>query len=219
MLPRLVLASASPRRLELIRRFYPEDRIDVMVPEYDETPLMVGPASDGPAALVRRLARGKLDALEHQVHLPDLSLALAADTIVTIDGHILGKPGSPAQAAAMLRLLSGRTHAVMTGIAIRIADGSTILQKTVAETTEVTFGLLDETMIDWYLASGEPYDKAGAYGIQGLGAAFISRIDGSYYNVMGLPVHRLFATLSEMAAATGSAELRSFILPYAGRTL
>lgn len=217
--PLLVLASSSPRRLELVRRFYPEERIQVLVPEYDETPLMVGPVSDGPSALVRRLSKGKLDALVHQYRLPDLTLTLAADTIVTIDGHILGKPGTPGQAADMLRLLSGRTHEVMTGLAIRLQDGRQILQKTVAETTAVTFGLLDEAMIDWYIASGEPFDKAGAYGIQGLGAAFVSRIDGSYYNVMGLPVHRLFVTLAEMAHETGSDQLRSFMLPYAGRTL
>jgi len=217
--PLLVLASASPRRLELIRRFYPEERIRVIVPEYDEAPLMIGPASDGPAALVRRLARGKLDALVHQHRLPSVGMALAADTIVTIDGRMLGKPDGHDNAAAMLRLLSGRTHEVVTGMAIRLMDGDLILQKTVAETTEVTFGPLNEAMIEWYLASGEPFDKAGAYGIQGLGAAFISRIDGSYYNVMGLPVHRLFVTLAEMARDAGSSQLRSFILPFAGQTL
>ncbi|NLC84313.1 MAG: septum formation protein Maf [Ruminococcaceae bacterium] len=217
-MPRLVLASASPRRLELLERFYPPERITVIVPEYDEYPLMNNTKADTasePAALAGRLAAGKLAALLEQNELPTESLVIAADTIVTIDEKMLGKPETSREAAEMLRLLSNRTHKVVTGLAIQIRSGGSVKQRIDAETTEVTFGLLDEAMIEWYLASGEPYDKAGAYGIQGLGAAFISGINGCYYNVMGLPVHRLFAELKEMAATTGSVQMRSFILPFA----
>ncbi len=220
--PQLILASASPRRLELLERFYPAERITVIVPEYDEAPLLKGvraeTASD-PTTLAEQLAAGKLTALLEQYELSAESLVIAADTIVTIDGEMLGKPESGREAAEMLRLLSNRTHKVVTGLAILIDSCGRVRQRVTAETTEVTFGRLDEAMIEWYLASGEPFDKAGAYGIQGLGAVFISGINGSYYNVMGLPVHRLYVELTEMAATTESAQMRSFILPFAGQTL
>jgi septum formation protein len=217
-LPRLVLASASPRRLELLERFYPPERITVIVPAYDELPLMNTTNNDSvfePTDLACQLAAGKLAALLEQNELPAEALVIAADTIVTIDGKMLGKPETGREAADMLQLLSNRTHKVVTGLAIQIRSGGSVKQKNVAETTEVTFGRLDEAMTEWYLASGEPFDKAGAYGIQGLGAAFVKGINGCYYNVMGLPVHRLFVELKEMAATTGSVQMRSFILPFA----
>lgn len=217
--PTLILASSSPRRFELIHRYFSADRIRVMIPVYDEKPLMAQHQDGRPEDLVGQLAEGKLDALVSQHGLPDLSVAIAADTIVTLDGRVLGKPVSKNDAAEMLRHLSGRTHAVMTGLSIKMfIDGRTV-SKTVVETTTVTFGPVEEKMIQWYLASGEPFDKAGAYGIQGLGAAFISRIDGCYYNVMGLPVYRLFSVLAELAEQTGSDQMRYFVLPIAGQPL
>lgn len=213
--PSLILASASPRRFELIRRFFPADRIRVIIPDFDESAPHIREGNCNPEFLVEKLAVGKLDALFCQQILPDLSIAIAADTIVTLYKRVLGKPTSAAEAADMLRHLSNSIHAVMTGVSVRMTVNGQHFSKTVVETTKVTFGPIDDKMIQWYLASGEPFDKAGAYGIQGLGAAFISRIDGCYYNVMGLPVYRLLAVLSELAAQTGSDQLRSFISPYA----
>jgi septum formation protein len=217
--PVLVLASGSPRRYALIRRFFPAEQVRVIAPDFDESLLMKQRPDQSPDHLVARLAEGKLDAMFRQHAVGVLSVAIAADTIVTLDRRILGKPTSADDAADMLRHLSGRTHAVMTGLSVRLTAGDRVVARTVVETTTVTFGPLDESMIHWYLASGEPFDKAGAYGIQGLGAAFISRIDGCYYNVMGLPVYRLFAVLRELAAQTGSDHLRSFVSTMNGQSL
>lgn len=217
--PVLVLASGSPRRYTLIHRFFPAEQVRVIAPDFDESLLMKQSPDQTPEELVTRLAEGKLDALFRQYTVDDLSVAIAADTIVTLDGKVLGKPTSSEDAANMLRHLSDRTHAVMTGLSVRLTAGGQVVSRTAVETTTVTFGPLDESMIHWYLASGEPFDKAGAYGIQGLGAAFISRIDGCYYNVMGLPVYRLFAVLRELAAQMGSDQLLSFVSTMNGQSL
>jgi len=217
--PVLVLASGSPRRYALIHRFFPAEQVRVVAPDFDESLLMKQTPDTAPEHLVARLAEGKLDALFRQYAVGDLSVAIAADTIVTLDGKVLGKPASAEDAANMLRHLSGRTHAVMTGLSVRLTADRQVASRTAVETTTVTFGPLYESMIQWYLASGEPFDKAGAYGIQGLGAAFISRIDGCYYNVMGLPVYRLFAVLRELAAQMGSDQLLSFVSTMNGQSL
>ena len=119
---------------------------------------------------------------------------LGADTTVVIDGEILGKPADPADAARMLRLLSGRAHEVITGICLRSGRGKVVD----AATTRVWFAALSEAEIEAYVASGEPMDKAGAYGIQGLASKFVGRIDGCYFNVMGLPIALLYAHLRVM---------------------
>jgi septum formation protein len=217
--PCLILASTSPRRYELLRRFFPADRIQVIIPDFDESAADNRPVDHGTGSLAELLAKGKMNALIHQHILPDQSIAITADTIVTLDGRILEKPVSESDAADMLRHLSGRTHAVMTGLSVQVMSGGQTYAKTVVETTTVTFGLIDDSVIRWYLESGEPFGKAGAYGIQGLGAAFISRIDGCFYNVMGLPVYRLFAVISELTTKTGSPQLSSFISTYAGQSL
>jgi septum formation protein len=217
--PCLILASTSPRRYELLRRFFPADRIQVIIPDFDESAAHNRLVGTGTGLLAEQLAKGKMNALIHQHQLPDQSIAIAADTIVTLDGRILEKPVSESDAADMLRHLSDRTHAVMTGLSIQVRSADQVFTKTVVETTTVTFGPIDETIIQWYLASGEPFGKAGAYGIQGLGAAFISRIDGCFYNVMGLPVYRLFTVISELVVKTGSPQLCSFISTYAGQSL
>ncbi|MCP5278570.1 MAG: septum formation inhibitor Maf [Thiobacillus sp.] len=193
----LYLASQSPRRLDLLRqvglspmvlplRASPE-RADV-----DETPLADEPGID----YVQRLARMKVKAgmLAQQArHLPAWPI-LAADTTVTLDGRILGKPGDAEEAVAMLRLYAGRTHTVLTAVAVayqgRIRVG--------LSESQVTFKTLTEAEIAAYVASGEPFDKAGGYGIQGRAAIFIEHLSGSYSGVMGLPLHETAELLREV---------------------
>ena len=178
----LYLASQSPRRLELLHQigYAPS----VLLPD---RPVNEDPIGDEPARpYVIRLARAKAEAGEATRRargLPSLPL-LAADTTVTLDGHILGKPHSPAEAREWLRRFAGRAHSVLTAVCV-IRDG--VLREAVSE-SEVRFRDLDEAEIAAYVASGEPFDKAGGYGIQGRAAAFISNMSGSYSGVMGLPL-------------------------------
>lgn len=170
----VVLASGSPRRLSLLRRL----GIDPLVQPagVDETPR----PGESPAALAERLARAKLEATQS----PDSALAIAADTVVAIGPRVLGKPEDEDDAARMLRALAGRTHQVLTGVAVR-RHGQ--VHAGVA-TTNVTFRELTSAEIDWYVATGESLDKAGAYALQGAGAVLVDRIDGSDTNVIGLPL-------------------------------
>lgn len=173
----LILASGSPRRRALLEELGLEPVIRPA--DIDETPL---PGED-PKSYVERLAREKAGAVEMSAD----DLVVAADTIVTIDGEILGKPVDNAHAANMLRRLSGRTHEVMTGVATRDGSGVTSF----VEVTTVHFAELSDDEIDWYVSTGEPADKAGAYAIQGRGGAFVEAIEGSHDNVIGLPRARL----------------------------
>ncbi len=179
---RLYLASQSPRRLELLRQIGYAPSVLLPDPEVDEAP--IGDESARPYVI--RLARAKAEAGEATRRargLPPLPL-LAADTTVTLDGHILGKPQSPAEARAWLQRFAGRTHSVLTAVCV-IRDG--VLREALSE-SEVRFRTLDEAEIVAYIASGEPFDKAGGYGIQGRAAAFVSNLSGSYSGVMGLPL-------------------------------
>jgi septum formation protein len=181
----LLLASRSPRRAELLRTLGVAFRvIDV---EVDET-TRVGEA---PVDYVRRLARDKARAGQAVAGGASLPV-LAADTTVVLDGAILGKPLDDADARAMLARLAGRTHEVLTGVAVIDARGW--LDDAVVA-TRVSFRALSPAEIAAYVASGEPADKAGAYGIQGLGGALVERIDGSYSNVVGLPLVETLALL------------------------
>ena len=186
--PRLILGSGSPRRRQLLR----EAGIDFVVIESgaDETPLRGESARD----FALRMAREK--ALAVSLKAPD-DFVLAADTVVEIDGDILAKPANAEEARAMLRRLSGRTHTVFTAFAI--ARGNVVIESAPIQ-SRVTFSELADSVIDAYIASGEPFDKAGAYGIQGKGADFILRVEGSYSNVMGLPVDETIAALRRHAA-------------------
>jgi nucleoside triphosphate pyrophosphatase len=175
---KLVLASASPRRLELLR--IARIPFSARPADVDEQPL----ANEKPEAYVLRLAEAKARA----VWQPG-ELTLGADTVVTLDGLLLGKPADAADAGRMLRLLSGRIHRVLTGICLY--DGT--FAKTAVETTAVEFLELTGQEIDAYVASGEPFDKAGAYGIQGEASKFVLRVDGCYFNVVGLPVARVYS--------------------------
>ncbi len=181
---KLVLASQSPRRQELLALMGLD--FTVRVADIDET---MDKTKD-PKEEVARVSIAKAMAVPAE---PD-ELVIAADTIVVCDGMLLGKPGSPEGAVQMLRLLSGRDHQVMTGLTLR--KGDTILSHT--EVSTIHFRELDPREIDAYVATGEPLDKAGAYGIQGKAAVFVTRLEGDYYNVMGLPVCTLTQRLREL---------------------
>jgi septum formation protein len=186
----LVLASASPRRRELLAQA--GFTFEVHPAHVPEEP---NPGED-PIAYVTRLAREKAQAVFNQLAAnPDTAaklVVLGADTTVTLDNHILGKPEDAADAARMLCLLSGRTHRVITGVAVVTADRTEVA----AEVTGVTFLTLSDEEITAYVATGEPLDKAGAYAIQGRAARWIPRIEGDYFNVVGLPL-ALVSTLLE----------------------
>lgn len=180
--PDLVLASASPRRRELLAQI--GVRYGVCVAAVDEAAL----PGEAPAAYVERLARAKAVAVVPQAGgLP----VLGADTTVVIDECILGKPADARDAANMLRRLAGRAHRVLTAVAV--CHGDRLLSR--VSVTQVWFAALDDARIDRYLATGESFDKAGGYAIQGFGAALVTRIDGSYSGVVGLPLVETCALL------------------------
>ena len=187
----LVLASATPRRAELLSDAGMS--FDVPPVHVDETPL----AGESAGAMCRRLADGKARAASLHVGTPrEPLIVIAADTTVEIEREILGKPTSRDDAREMLRRLSGKTHRVLTAISlIRLPDGAT---RNDLESTHVQFSPLSAGEIDEYAATGEPTDKAGGYAIQGRGGCFIERIDGCYFNVVGLPLARLYRNLREM---------------------
>ena len=180
----LILASASPRRKELLSLF--GIPFVIRVADIDET--MDSGAL--PYDEVARVSRAKAMAVEAG---PE-DVVITADTIVVCEGRVLGKPGTEAGAKEMLRLLSGRDHQVMTGVTVRQGERC----ETFTDVTDLHFRALSEREIDRYVASGEPMDKAGAYGIQGGAALFCEKMNGDYYNVMGLPVCRLWQTMSRM---------------------
>jgi septum formation protein len=183
---RFVLASASPRRRELVAAAGLECDVDGV--DADESRLTDEPAD----AYVERLARLKAS-MGLAAH-PD-RVVVGADTAVVVDDEILGKPTDEADAAHMLRTLSGRAHVVMTGVAVAHAGGLVSM----VERTTVWVAPLSEAAIAWYVASGEPFDKAGGYAIQGLASRFIPRIEGSYANVVGLPIAALVRLLAGIA--------------------
>jgi septum formation protein len=189
----LTLASASPRRRDLLEE---AGYTLVLAPTHGEEAVLPGEA---PAALVARLAQQKAHealaagGLAHTI--------IAADTVVAIDGDILGKPATAAAAHAMLAELSGRTHTVYTGVCLlrgTDAGGTREAPEEVSfvDATQVTFYPLDNALIERYIASGEPFDKAGAYGIQGKGKLLVERVEGNYETVVGLPLARVVRALA-----------------------
>ena len=182
---KLILASASPRRKELLR--YITEEFTVRVSNADETV----PAGLTPEETVKYLSCLKADAV---CTGSGDEVIVASDTVVVIDGAVLGKPHSEEEAAKMLRTLSGRTHTVYTGVCVRTAAEKHVF----AERTDVTFYPLTEEEIRAYVATGEPMDKAGAYGIQGKGSLLVERINGDFYTVMGLPVAALSRALKDL---------------------
>ncbi|MFN0171097.1 MAG: Maf family protein [Bryobacteraceae bacterium] len=180
----LILASASPRRRKILSNAGLS--FEVRIPQSVDESVMPG---EDPDAYVRRLALAKARACAPAAG----EVILAADTTVVVDGVILAKPDDPADAARMLRILSGREHSVLTGICLSGEDFEIVD----AAQSRVWFVSLTEREIEEYVRSGEPMDKAGAYGIQGLASKFIQRIDGCYFNVMGLPVSLVYRHLRE----------------------
>lgn len=185
-LPRIVLASASPRRAEILRTVgWPFAALPVDIDEARR-------ADEHAVDYVQRLAREKADAAASRVPASNI---LAADTTVTIDNHILEKPADEPDATRMLQLLNNRWHRVLTGIAIINHETSRTI--VAHEETEVKFAAMSAEEIDWYVKTGEPMDKAGAYAIQGLGSRFIEEIKGDYFNVVGLPIRLVYETFVE----------------------
>jgi len=191
----LILASGSPRRHELLTQAGVTFTVAVAGINEDLLP------NEAAAAYVQRLAEEKAQAVWNAHRSADTVdeplLVLGADTCFVCDGHILGKPTDTADARRMLQLLSGRTHAVLTGLAVVKADK--IVRD--LEITQVTFNCIEDSEIAQYIASGEPLYKAGAYAIQGYAARWIPRIEGCYFNVMGLPIARTVALLAEAQTA------------------
>jgi septum formation protein len=181
----LILASASPRRLELLRRA----GIDCEV-QPSAIVEVRGSGESGEEFALRAAREKALDIASSTTHD---SLMLGADTVVLVDDEVLGKPVDSADAARMLRLLAGRTHRVTTGVCLVRAPRT--IEALDSSTTLVTFRPLDDAEIQDYIASGEPFDKAGAYGIQGLASRFVTRIEGCYFNVVGLPVPLVYQML------------------------
>ena len=190
-MPKIVLASTSPRRRELLGLLGLP--FEVIGSGYDEA--QVDPAALAPPGYVTQLASGK--AAEVAGRLDAETLVIGADTTVVLDGAYLNKPQDAPDARRMLRLLSGRTHEVYTGLCL--LRGPEV--RTDSAVTEVTFDTLTATIIEAYVATGEPLDKAGAYGIQGKALSFIPSINGDYFNVVGLPLFLLSKMLAEFGVS------------------
>ena len=185
---KLILASTSPRRAEILRNA--GIAFSVMSSAVDETPF----PEESPQQLVERLAHAKAGLVAARAVGP--AIVIAADTVVVLEKRILGKPRSTDDARQMLEQLSGRTHSVLTGVCmIRLPDAE---RREFTETTLVHFGKLSSEDISRYLATEEPYDKAGGYAVQGRAGRYIPRVEGCYFNIVGLPLARLIAELYEL---------------------
>lgn len=191
---RIVLASASPRRRELLKQI--GLNFEVMVSPGDEN-TSISVVWERAVELSRRKAKAVFDVLPRE----EEALVIGADTLVSVEGRILGKPGDEKNAVKMLELLSGRTHQVCTGVTLMYRDGKgETAEKTFYEVTQVSFYPMCEREILEYAATGDPLDKAGAYGIQGMCARYIEKIEGDYNNVVGLPIGRLYQEAKEWLA-------------------
>ena len=196
-IPPLILASSSPRRRELLGHFGLP--FTVQVPDVDESEF----PGETPSAHVSRLAVEKADAVAGRVRE---GLVVAADTVVVLDGRIIGKPADPAEARRMLSDLAGRTHVVYTGVAV--ADLSAGRIRTAVVRSEVTLVLIGEGEIERYVAGGEPLDKAGAYAVQGDGSSYVASVEGSFTNVVGLPLKELQELLARSGCTVPVPDIR-----------
>jgi len=190
----VVLASGSPRRKELMGRLMGVKGFKVISTDIDESQL----PGEEPLPHVTRLAQSKAQAGAKQLsESGSETLVIGADTIVVLDGRIYGKPASPTEAANYLGQLSGRTHQVTTAVAVVLVSvkGEITQQEVFTTTSEVEFRAISQAEIEWYVATGEPNDKAGAYAIQGYGGLLIAGIKGDYYNIVGLPIGALIEKL------------------------
>ena len=188
---KIILASKSPRRLELLRML--GLNVETASPDIDESAV----EADSPSHLADKLAKTKAEKVYRDLH-PEGCPVVAADTLVEIGGRILGKPRSVAEAGEMLRMLSGKLHYVHTGLAV-IYSGTFA---SAVETATVHFRELSDDEIESYIMSGEPMDKAGAYGIQGRAGAFVDRIEGDFFSIVGLPLCRLVTLLRNTMGLT-----------------
>jgi septum formation protein len=185
---KLILASASARRAEILHDAGLS--FSVISSAVDETPM----PDESPAELVQRLADAKAELVSARSVAP--AIIIAADTEVVLDGHVLGKPRTSEDARQMLTKLSGRRHSVLTGVTlVRLPD---VERRSFVETTHVHFASIPDEEITRYLASGEPFDKAGSYAIQGRAGRYVPRIEGCYFNIVGLPLARLCQALKEL---------------------
>jgi len=197
---KLILASSSSRRAELLRDA--GIAFEVNAPHVDEA----RHPDETAEKMVARLAEAKARAVAGLVGEGKPAIIIGADTAVELDGEIFGKPRDAADAREMLSYLSGRTHFVLTGICVlRLPDGAT---RSAVERTAVTFAPLDPSEIEAYVTSGEPFDKAGGYAIQGRAGRYIPRIEGCYFNVVGLPLARLHALLSDLGWRDGGTNVK-----------
>lgn len=199
-------------------RFWDEQTLIVRAADFDESECR-RQSRESIASWVMRLAEGKLLAALDDEPQPTPLAACAADTVVVCQGRILGKPKDPDEAREHLRLLSGTSHRVISGLAVRAADRGIVADRRSAVVSRVTFAPLSEDWIRWYLASGEPLDKAGSYAIQGLGGSQVISISGCYYNVMGLPVFELFHMLRDALDAFPKESVLHQILPWNRQSL
>lgn len=184
----IILASSSPRRRELLSVI--TRRFTVQAGDCDET---IAPGTD-PVSAVRELSLRKASAVWQRLSQQKNAAVIGSDTVVYIDGEILGKPHSHAEAVATISHLAGRTHTVCTGVTVITAEET----RTFHETTDVRFYPLTPQEVEWYCSLQEPYDKAGAYGIQAAGALLVQGLTGDYFNVMGLPIAALARHLRQM---------------------
>lgn len=195
---RLILASGSPRRQELLAML--GIPFEVIISDAEEIITHTSPAK-----VTEELSRCKAEAVAHQV---TDAIVIGADTVVSVDDRILGKPKDKEEAGEMIASLQGRSHMVYTGVTILEVDAEGgICGHTFLEETRVFVASMNEKEIAEYIASSEPYDKAGAYGIQGSFGKFVERIDGDYYNVVGLPVHHLYTELNKINMGLGNHSL------------
>ncbi len=194
---KIILASASPRRAEILRAAGFD--FEIAASNIDESPL----PNERPEDMVMRLALAKAHSVASTHKSRQNEIILAADTIVVIGNQILGKPNTPDRAREMLRELRGREHAVITGVALlALPSQESVLA---AETTRVWFSQMSDAEIEEYVLTGEPLDKAGAYAIQGLASRFIPKIEGCYFNVVGLPIARVWAMLLQLSETKSQA--------------
>jgi septum formation protein len=187
---RIILASASPRRKALLEQIGLKFTIDASVREDTEL------AETEPRQLVKKISLRKAESVASHYHD---AIIIAADTIGIINGHIIGKPHSESEACAMLTTLSGKAHTVITGFTVL----DTLTQKAISRIVETTVYMrrMTKTEIEAYVNTGEPLDKAGAYAIQGLGAVLVNKIEGDYFNVMGLPLYALVEVLKDFGVS------------------
>jgi septum formation protein len=190
---KIILASASPRRAEILRAA--GFNFEIAASNIDESPL----PNEQPENMVMRLALAKARSVASKRKSQQKDIVLAADTIVVIGGQVLGKPNTPDRSREMLHELNGREHAVITGVALLALPSQRFL--VAVETTRVWFSKMSDREIEEYVLTGEPLDKAGAYAIQGLASRFIPRIEGCYFNVVGLPIARVWAMLQQLSEA------------------